>query len=122
MPVSNRLGEQHNCSPSLYLLFVGRHGQPARGAEDLVAAFGSREEASAAFRQARLGMSNVEGWAELTRVTPGDRTRIVSWFGQDRVRNDRAPTWLVASDQAGPAAPASARRRPSLPRRLLRRP
>lgn len=122
MAISDRPGGYQSCSPSLYLLFVGRHGQPARGTADLVAAFSSREEASAAFRQARLGMSNVEGWAELTKMTPGDRAKIVSWFGQDRVRNDRAPSWPVASDQAGSAEPAGAARRASLPRRLLRRP
>ena len=88
-------------SPALYLLFAGRHGHPAHGAGSLVAAYASAEEARAAFRHARLQLSDREGWAELTLVADGTRVKRVSWFGAIPGPIDARPAWLSAPDRLG---------------------
>ena len=121
MAAADRLIE-NNGAPVLYLLFAGRHGQPAGSTGSLVAVFASGDEARAAFRQARLRLSDREGWAELTMVADGARAKRVSWFGQDRRRKDE-PLLLLAPEGRG--AKTADRRSPdhqrSLGKRLLGR-
>ena len=111
MAALNRPSDDQVGPPMLYLLFAGRHGHPAPGVGSLVAAFASRDEACAAFRQTRLQVSDREGWAELTVVAEGSGPKLVRWFGVDRPRRrDRSSTWLSASARA--AMPAPRRRSP----------
>lgn len=123
MAASDRLSDNRSGAAPLYLLFAGRHGQPTSSTGSLVAAFASHDEARAAFRQARLRLSDVEGWAELTMVADGAKAKTVSWFGHDRRRSDQSHNWLLSADHQDVAAPhgpaARHRRRPA--RRLLRR-
>ena len=97
MAVQDRLGERAGTT-TLYLLFAGRHSEPTRAAEALVAAFASQDEARAAFRQARLRLSDAEGWAELAVVTDGATPRPVSWFGQGGRRRPQPFTWPLTGD------------------------
>jgi hypothetical protein len=107
-------------SPGLYLLFAGRHGHPAHGVGSLVAAYACAEEARAAFRQARLQLSDREGWAELTMVADGTRVKRVCWFGAVPGPIDPHPAWLSAPDRGVGTARGGAPRRP-LPFRRRRR-
>ena len=106
-------------SATLYLLFAGQHGRPGRGAGGLVATFACPDEARAAFRQARLRLSDREGWAELTVVAPGRKARTVSWFGGATGHRDEPPTWLLVD--ARDAVPGHRRRSVHLGGRLFRR-
>jgi hypothetical protein len=99
-------------SPVLYLLFAGRHGHPTHGVGSLVAAYASPEEARAAFRHARMQLSDREGWAELTMVADGARVKRVCWFGALPERIDPHPAWLSAPDSAVGTARGGAPRRP----------
>lgn len=114
--------DNYGGAPVLYLLFAGRHDRPAGSTGSLVAAFASGDEARAAFRQTRLGLSDREGWAELTMVADGAMAKRVCWFGQDRRRRDQ-PALMLATDGRGvrtEGTPESEHHR-SLSRRLLRR-
>lgn len=88
--------DQPDTSPELYLLFAGRHSDPTQGVGSLVAVYSCSEEARAAFRHARLNLSNREGWAELSVVSAGGRAKRVSWFGPERPRTDRSLTAILA--------------------------
>lgn len=92
--------DQPDASPELYLLFAGRHRDPTQGVGSLVAAYACREEARAAFRHARLTLSDREGWAELSVVSAGGRAKRVSWFGPARPRTDKSLTAILALTDA----------------------
>lgn len=114
MAISNQQSDNPSGTPILYLLFAGRHDQPRGSTGSIVAAYRSRDEARAAFRSARLGMSDLEGWAELAMVAEGRKARQVSWFGQGRPRRDKPPTWpeaprRTATDGDRPTANSPAR-------------
>lgn len=94
----------HTGPPALYLLFAGRHGHPSHGVGSLVAAYASADEARAAFRQARLQLSDREGWAELSRVADGTKVKRVSWFGAIPGRIDPHPEWLSSPEHGAQAA------------------
>ena len=98
MADQDRLAERDGAATTLYLLFAGRHGEPTRAAGALVAAFASPDEARAAFRETRLRLSDVEGWAELTVVRDGAKAKPVSWFGQGTPRRDQPFTWPLAGE------------------------
>ena len=93
MAVTERSGREAD-GPALYLLFAGRHGHPSHGAGSLVATYASAEQARAAFRSARLQLSDREGWAELTSVADGTKVKRISWFGAVPERIDPHPAWL----------------------------
>ncbi len=119
MADQDRLVERDGGGTTLYLLFAGRHGEPTGAAGALVAAFASQEDARAAFRQARLRLSDVEGWAELTVVRDGAKAKPVSWFGQGTPRRDQPFKWLLAGEAYG-ADSATPSRWSRLRRRLGR--
>lgn len=104
MATSDKPSNDRGATPELYLLFAGRHGDAARGAGSLVATFACREEARAAFRQARLNLSDHEGWAELSVVSAGGRPRKVSWFGVTRQRSDKPLIGLLDAERPAPIA------------------
>ncbi|MDQ3641203.1 MAG: hypothetical protein M3450_07015 [Actinomycetota bacterium] len=122
MAALDERSDDHGGAPVLFLLFAGRHDRPAGSTGSLVAAFASGDEARAAFRQARLGLSDSEGWAELTMVADGAGAKRVCWFGQDRRRRDQ-PVLLLATDGSGVTAAGSRapKRHRSFRHRLLRR-
>jgi len=117
--VANHLIEHDGGAAMLYLLFAGRHGAAPGGMGSLVATFSSRDEARAAFRQVRLRLSDLEGWAELTVVADGTAARRICWFGQERRRTERPPTWVLRPDEDDVGGTrAGIRRRVRLPRRI----
>jgi len=84
--------------PTVYLLFAGVHGQDRRGTDDLVATLANPREATEAFRQLRLQLSNRDGWAELTAVSAGNMKRL-GWFGRDQPqRSSLAALALACGD------------------------
>ena len=115
MGALHRTGNDRSETPELYLLFAGRHGDATRGMGSLVATFASQEEARAAFRQARLNLPDVEGWAELSVVSAGGRPKNVSWFGVIRQRRDQPLAGLLDDHRPAPVArwrgPVALRRR-----------
>jgi len=117
MGARHRTGNEGSARPELYLLFAGRHGDAARGVGSLIATFASQEEARAAFRQARLNLSDIEGWAELSVVSAGGRPKKVSWFGATGHRSTKPLTSLLDADRPAPVAP----RRVSFARRRAAR-
>ena len=119
MAVMERSGD-HTGSPVLYLLFAGRHGHPSHGVGSLVAAYASVDDARAAFRHARLQLSDREGWAELTMVAEGTKAKRVSWFGVVPGPIDPHPAWLSTPPGGAQTAKGGTPRRPS-PFRLGRR-
>jgi hypothetical protein len=84
MAVPSRFDTQHDGRPTLYLVFAGLHRDARRGTGDLVAVSASPEAAREAFRSVRLQLADGDGWAELTAVSDGGKTRRLSWFGTDR--------------------------------------
>src|SRR5688572_19164830 len=84
MVVPSRFDAQQDGRPTLYLVFAGLHHDARRGTGDLVAVSASPEEARQAFRSVRLQLADQDGWAELTAVCDGGKTRRLSWFGTDR--------------------------------------
>ena len=84
MAVPSRFDSQHDGRPTLYLVFAGLHHDARRGTGDLVAVSASPEEARQTFRSVRLQLADRDGWAELTAVSDGGKTRRLSWFGTDR--------------------------------------
>ena len=103
MAALQRPGNDRAVTQELYLLFAGRHGDQARGVGSLVATFASQEEARAAFRRARLNLSDLEGWAELSVVSAGGRARKVSWFGIARQHTAPPLIGLLDADRPSPA-------------------
>ena len=118
MAALRRPGDNRGITQELYLLFAGRHGDTAAGGVgSLVATFASQEEARAAFRQARLNLSDVEGWAELSVVSAGGRARKLSWFGIARQRGAKPLTGLLEAERPSPAGGVTAGRGPFALRR-----
>jgi len=117
MVALHRTSDDRGKAQELYLLFAGRHGDAAQGVGSLVATFASQEEARAAFRQARLNLSDVEGWADLSIVSAGGRARRVSWFGADRQRQGKPLTGLLDARSPSPAGGVPGRRGPFALRR-----
>jgi hypothetical protein len=109
MAALNRPIDDQGPPPTLYLLFAGRHGNPTPGIGSLVGAFASHDDACAAFRHARLRLSDREGWAELTVVAEGARPRIVRWFGEDRPSRSHQLSTLLST--SGESAGTPSRRR-----------
>jgi len=105
MATRHGIGNDGSARAELYLLFAGRHGDAARGVSNLVATFASQEEARAAFRQARLKLSDVEGWAELSAVSAGGRPKKISWFGAPRHRSTNPLSGLLDAHRPAPVAP-----------------
>lgn len=97
--------------PTLYLVFAGLHRDARRGTGDLVAVSASRDEAREAFRAVRLGLTDGEGWAELTAVSDGGGSRRLSWFGVDRWARPSPLVALVRDHDGAPHAHRWRRRR-----------
>jgi hypothetical protein len=107
MAVPSRFDTQHDGRPTLYLVFAGLHRDTRGGTGDLVAVSASPEEARQAFRSVRLQVADRDGWAELTAVCDGGKTRRLSWFGTDRWPSRHPLADLVQ----GPDAPRHESRR-----------
>lgn len=95
-------------APVQYLLFAGSHRRPVGGLRDLVAVFGSEEEAWAAFRALREDHPATQGWAELASIDGLGQVAQLAWFG------------LHPADDGADAPGVAAPRR--VPRRLSRPP
>jgi hypothetical protein len=108
MAVPTRIDPYQDSQATLYLVFAGLHRDARRGTGDLVAVSASHEVAREAFRTVRLRLADRDGWAELTAVSDGGKTRRLSWFGTDRWARPSPVTALLAG---GDDAVAEARRR-----------
>ena len=111
MAAPSRPDTDERACPTLYLVFAGRHSENRRGAGDLVAVSASHDEAREAFRAVRLGLADEDGWAELTAVSDGGKTRRLSWFGTERWSRPNPLAGLVRSHHGAAPEPRGWRRR-----------